>query len=562
MAKIIKMVSASYQNIWQSFCAATGIRGFSFLYNSQTRAEKILWSVAILIGAILTITDVVESIRSFSSNPTVTKMRLINEFPFNINEMNLCALYRSKDLKSFGLNISRPTDIKTFLSAFNDSNVTDFVNANLNFIRKSLNNHLAIVDQYDSDGVVDAKFPKLIYLSSVLISSLMRDELFLNPDEKSDLTWGYSPYDKGLEESVEILRYFYLSNNFPMNRLMRIVPAAMWCLMGLQVNHGIRDDMITMHNCAEELVSWFGYVSTGFNIKLCTKIRPEMGVYQNSESFEATAITLKVRNVFVDNYGTDLYLHVGPDIVMHPQMENVVLMTLMEWKWVYIKVLGFYKSQASPKEPCSDQVSTINCFFRAATEFVLQNCGCVPLFSSFLDRKFRNLSCDEVNGTDHTSKVWCGNSKAQVLRTLKTNCQLPCARKVYNFETAVFPTSNITDGTSALVLAVNSYVYPQFEEVSSTSTKQFLAQLGGNLSLWLGASFLVLVHMLVFFIQIPFQPNMTTNRMLIAKSVINSAKKTDKTDNLKLINQLKEEEVLAHLKELIKESLKDISNAK
>ncbi len=48
---------------------------------------------------------------------------------------------------------------------------------------------------------------------------------------------------------------------------------------------------------------------------------------------------------------------------------------------------------------------------------------------------------------------------------------------------------------------VTSFVYPTFQEVPALTTKQFLAQLGGNLSLWLGSSFLVLVHMLVFLVR-------------------------------------------------------------
>ena len=56
-----------------------------------------------------------------------------------------------------------------------------------------------------------------------------------------------------------------------------------------------------------------------------------------------------------------------------------------------------------------------------------------------------------------------------------------------------------------------SFLYPRMEEIEAMTAKQFLAQLGGNLSLWIGASFHVLVHMVLFIVTLPFSQTRTYN---------------------------------------------------
>ncbi len=64
----------------------------------------------------------------------------------------------------------------------------------------------------------------------------------------------------------------------------------------------------------------------------------------------------------------------------------------------------------------------------------------------------------------------------------------------------------IPSGTDSTVngtfwnIYVDPYSYTLFEEVFLISSKQFLGSLGGNLSLYLGASFVVLFHTITFWI--------------------------------------------------------------
>ncbi len=53
--------------------------------------------------------------------------------------------------------------------------------------------------------------------------------------------------------------------------------------------------------------------------------------------------------------------------------------------------------------------------------------------------------------------------------------------------------------TSSFGLELRLIVYPKFEEYVSYTLQNMMGDLGGTIGLWMGASFLSIIHVIVFF---------------------------------------------------------------
>jgi len=51
---------------------------------------------------------------------------------------------------------------------------------------------------------------------------------------------------------------------------------------------------------------------------------------------------------------------------------------------------------------------------------------------------------------------------------------------------------------------MKSFAYPKFQEVLEMDDKALLSSLGGSLSLWIGCSFMALIHVVVYCVRLPF----------------------------------------------------------
>lgn len=110
-------------------------------------------------------------------------------------------------------------------------------------------------------------------------------------------------------------------------------------------------------------------------------------------------------------------------------------------------------------------------------------------------------------------------------------CTRNCEYKIYGYSVNNAPINEANKTT--VILLADPFVYPFYEEYLLIEARQFLGTLGGNLSFWFGASFLVLLHVLVFLIRIPIE--LVKNRP--HKSTVIS------TGNLTTPNQVNKENV-------------------
>lgn len=188
-----------------------------------------------------------------------------------------------------------------------------------------------------------------------------------------------------------------------------------------------------------------------------------------------------------------------PDSLVNPDLENLMMSEIGYSSSFTIRKLGRYRMISHTNSPCSNDNSELNCRLKLASGLVVEQCGCQPLFSAF----FRDENSEKMKLCQFADMKLLINKCSQAnVSEWRKQCKPPCNRDIYSFFRVNHP---IEDNLTELRLSVDSFLYPTLEEIPLMSFRRFLAQLGGNLSLWLGASFIVLLHVITFILKLPYE---------------------------------------------------------
>jgi len=113
------------------------------------------------------------------------------------------------------------------------------------------------------------------------------------------------------------------------------------------------------------------------------------------------------------------------------------------------------------------------------------------------------------------NKLYPGSQKcASALRASAKETNESCSFLCYkNCETVLFSSTispdesyaSATNASTMIRLRCLKFVYQNVLEYKTMEEMQLITSLGGNLSLYLGASFLALIHICVFFVKLPFE---------------------------------------------------------
>lgn len=445
----MKMSAKFWPNQWKIFSTTTGIKGFAFLLNAKTQFEWWVWLMALIAATIYTAVEVIETFKVFRSSPTVTKLQMISETPSNISSMKLCLSYKFEELKPQGLNVSSSSDLLNLLAGTNSSQTTNFTEA------------------------------QLLYIAANLFSFITEEELFGNST---------IPYQ---------LAFHYVSFLLPDGRndvaqLAKVTGSLLWCAMNLRILYSSDHLEFKPKICSDtETISWFGTDTNLHKSQLCLKVPSDFLVFHSR--FTTVIVKFDFSEIFYDTNDvlqTKLaMLHLGPSLLISGDTENVEMIAIGYKAFLSVKHQGHYVARSSSSSPCyNGEASVVDCQLHCSAQAFYDNFGFWPLYTAYL-----------TNRTDLIPKSSERNGSL-VQQQCKNRCFPQCERKIYSAEQVVFGYQKSTE----LRIILASFIHPKFIEIEAISTKQFLAQLGGNLSLWIGASFLVLLHVIIFLLHLPF----------------------------------------------------------
>ncbi len=167
-------------------------------------------------------------------------------------------------------------------------------------------------------------------------------------------------------------------------------------------------------------------------------------------------------------------------------------------------ISGLYKSDSLKRKPCGMDISFRECEIHCKGEMIRNRCKCAPV--SYSHNIHLNESVCGSYATDTSSVdslkvpfVTEGNCDNLTLYGLgdvcAQNCHESCETLLFVHTVTTLPTNQNQLGYRYLAIeSLMTFQFPEIIEFLSMGRKDLITSLGGNLSLWLGASFLALIH--------------------------------------------------------------------
>lgn len=517
---------------WEEFGTTTGLYNFSFLFKSKGKIEQFFWLMASAVGIWFTIEDVKNTVETYLDCPTATKIKVFNNETMELSDVTMCVDFDVSRIKSENSGIENTTEVFNFLEE-----------------NKDLNLYEAFSEE-PNGGAIEKRTFTMFSLVLGVLTSIVRAEQMINSD-RSYYQWGFpitvnksgQPrlVDFDTQSSI-IIANKWLQSRYNYTKLLQYAGQFLCKMMEVNVlvesyTNDRWENNLT-YPCESEYVTWLGYPAQSFteNEVLCLKLKSEYFRYDSPA--ENTRVALRPAAIYtakeeIDyNVASYVYLNLHESFLSQ-KAHNLKYIFFESVLSVDVQLLGDYRSIDTLKDRC-DQDSTQLCLMRCRSKYIEEKCHCRPL--SFANPSSFNLptcgynlgNTGEVFVLPQTRDCMVIGTKYQPNKTCADECKPQCHQLLYGV-TMVKDKSLRSDmglhmkDKSMTIFEVNVEVfkYPLIEEFPLLTAKDFFTSLGGNLSLYLGASFIVILHIFVFFVNIisAETQQLLNKRMNLVKSV-------------------------------------------
>lgn len=453
------------------FCTVTGIKAFGFALNSRSRLELALWIFALISASVVTVLDTCETVRTYYSAPTLTKLTLTSERPFNLSYLTICQQYDSSEWKTLDFHIKMESEFQEIL-------LNTYVANYMESLHTKVPNQLSLMDQ--KSLIVTLKF----------FSELMKPEnmkLYLMAKSKFDQN------SKNFTRNYSLNRTLHSFNRRTLADFATKVGKLLWCSANFTVTVLQGNSITEAFNCDKMKVSWIGPQPEGFEENMCLSVNSELLSY-NSVSI-ILEFSIKHDEFYQKIFSsTKMPIIFTSDPCMNYEAKKGISLTRNEATRVVFRIDGIYKSLNKEENPCSNE-TVFECMIRCSTQAFIDHCHCLPIFSIFYaTHKWPYQSLCAIDNE-------ICNVSAGTIRICRQSCKHRCVETILSM---IVGKDGSLENETRLALLLDTFVHPAFMETYAITPRQFLAQLGGNLSFWIGANFLVILHIIVYIIRMPF----------------------------------------------------------
>lgn len=532
------MQEAKYPSYFYEFCCTTGIRGFSFIKNSINLTEKILWISVVVVCIGLTTWDVTETFKKYLSHPTSTKIMVMANKSISLGDPTMCIEMDVGHFNTAGWNLRNETEMDEFISTLpSNFAIEKYISAELsdesfdirNIPASEANNRSSPAYKFLQFKPTNRRIRPIIALTTAVLSALIRHES-LSGGQLSSFTWSPTSFINYEVQFIEdsrsqsIFKFFTFLLKDPNLNLTSLVgwTANLLCRMldiQLIIQRYDKAEAKTLTKlgspCSLESVTWLGFppLTDPQNEVLCVKLT---GVFDTAMRFSSTLETTRVSldptglydgptrplQIHFDFSGAQAVTHMSQNIMSIAQQPKIVTSV--------VQILGHYKQLSTSAKPCTALTTFSRCRIECRMNFIQDKCGCRPI--SWMHSSSSLAPCEQVANVTSKRQFPFISADSDCLKfTLveqpdeicSKGCQRECERILLSLYT--LSENNKDDNNTQLELSIDPFVYPFFEEFELIDFRQFLGTLGGNLSFWLGASFIVLLHVIIFIIRIPIQ---------------------------------------------------------
>lgn len=494
---------------WREFCKVTGIKGFNFVAQSRSTTEKGFWLVALLTLSSVALWDVCRAVMRYSADPIGTKVIVLKNHTVDFGQPTICIYLRisSSQFQQLGMDITNETEVVKFLHTFDDKNVTEQL-------------------EFSSNDSKEAR--KLLYLTATMIFSIIRLELFSDRNLTTDmLTFGVpapmmetsdnnSIVDTETQLSIRQVFLYYHQRNITISQIFLPTAVHICYLLRLsytqfKMSHETGRRQFSVRSfCQANLLSWMGigpFFYDNFDL-LCFRLPPNVAYFHSTYDWvkisKYKSLTAELESA--DDPG-EVYFDMSSDPVITPNQEYLWWFREGFFTDFTVQLMEHFKPLPSPNAPCSPERSKVECELQCRSDYIKLHCGCNPVFSLLSDPQHQ-LYCPDLSAPYENASIpgYGASEMCRKLlryvhpnRTCESQCFSKCESKIFSYTSVDLRATNLSYET-VLKMQRGCSVYPVFEDIRLSDPKQFMAQLGGILSLWLGANFIVILHVFVFLV--------------------------------------------------------------
>lgn len=501
---------------WDDFTAKTGVRGFAFVQQTNNVGEKLFWYSVIVTSIILTMLDIHETWTTFYNIPTNTVVLVMDNSSVILPRPTLCIPIQVDHLAFLQSNFDQTvlSEIE-FLTKFSENYNTIFNETNWKFIKNDL----------------------LIWagLITATVSNVIRAEHGVRPDRNVTESWGvfvYAEHKHHLSKVLHNVAAFYQKRSVSLRYLMTIAGQLICRFINITLTltlpYSLSEDQ-SLIPCLNGSITWLGQFPFDHygTDALCIKLPTEPFTFRFPAdsvkiSFDVASLYPNVSELPWNGYASLDFT--GMEVIT-PMSQNLLWLTPGDFRSINIQITGHYKQMNQGRRPCADQLQQ-KCKLECRLRYIENSCGCVPLSRYSTETIYINNTCGHIKDLQY---IIDGNKNIDIEGFAETeecrlifkskmpdlqcasDCPISCNYHSYSYQILTIQKLNFPHETS-LQIYMDPLRYPVFEELSSMSGKQMLARLAGNLSLYLGANLVVLVHVVVFWIKAFFSSIISPNQ--------------------------------------------------
>lgn len=508
------------------------MKAISFITTSEYTIEAILWAILIGIFAGLTIWNVTDTVNRYQRRETLTRVEAKNMREANYHNPVLCVDYGNNSV-----SLVTRTERERFLFELNQSsNYLNFlISGSVQFDSAAKNIsvrhcedvdcYISMVESYKKFVSVDKKLSTLVEIAALAVSYLTAMENSLS-ESIEDL--GLSTQIKTIENSTltySVLDRLLLENRGKMDQLSYVVGSILCHKMTVLTGYHIDSRFNSRRSfrlespCTIENQVWLGLTPfEKYNSYLCVNVTlAEMfsfklaegkraHIYLNSTAiYQADDSDIYSREGFFQSY-----VDFAGERLKNIASLNVLTLLANMTTNAKVEMIGHYKNFHHPDNPkCTKAFAYGDCSGYCIFRNTYRHCECWPSSWNRLIRwenQTKISTCSLETYVAEKKFTPCAQliaSRAEeISQCQQARCKPRCDYTLLHFETSVEPNA---DGVTFARISPRGFIYHEVEEFLSMDLRAFFSALGGSLSLYIGASFIAIIHVVTYILRNAYQ---------------------------------------------------------
>jgi hypothetical protein len=519
------------QRSFEKFSTTTVIRVFNFIRTASSLIERVFWIIVLLLFTSVTVWDIYQTINRYMAEPTgsVLTFPVVSSHNFQsaiwsitVSRERLIALYGNESLvDEIITNFSTTPDmVRYFREKLEKIHAIDRVDS-VNHSRKS-------ADNVEIDASLQAYYNKkharsfgdrdvaLVGLTSAMLLSILDTEILGDPRQSDQLFES---------KALKKLYKFYTTKNTDFRDLLFVIGESICVIEQVQIFSTRRDIEtdhydLTIADVCQNSVLRFLAPSIGPGAEVVTyRFSDGTSPFVFYTTFDSVTMTVQPNALYRGN----AIGHLTIDLAgwMAGREQPLLLLELNRRHEVLFGLETRSTSASLRRKRCQSVAENrgirVDCIYWCRAEFLARECHCTPLFSA-MATKFAEAPKGEKNCAENAEAfdqiIYLTNEKCRIgltasMAAINETCSYRCYDncRVDLFSTAVTTNESIRfalNVSTVVQLSSLKFIFLNVVEYKTMDERQLITSLGGNLSLYLGASFLALIHILVFFVKLPF----------------------------------------------------------